>query len=150
MSDSEQNHLTQERKRRLEQALKAVKEVNGSSDIIASLMKALEEYDLKKWHKFLKPVLSNMQARIPPCGSWKTRGGAGKSSRSQWCQWISWGGRGAYYCSSTVICSPPKLYEVLTLTVFHFVDWLLADLGRSVLCWKPVSSFEGWWSRLSL
>ena len=48
MSDSEQNHLTQERKRRLEQALKAVKEVNGSSDIIASLMKALEEYDLKK------------------------------------------------------------------------------------------------------
>ena len=48
MYDSEQNHLTQERKERLEKALKAVREVNGSLDIITSLMKALEEYDRKK------------------------------------------------------------------------------------------------------
>tara|TARA_R100001163_G_scaffold43022_1_gene32467 strand:- start:212 stop:355 length:144 start_codon:yes stop_codon:yes gene_type:complete len=47
MSDSEQNFLTQERKKRLEQALKAVQEKNGSPDIIAALLRALEEYDKK-------------------------------------------------------------------------------------------------------
>ena len=47
MSDSQQNHLTQERKERLEKALEAVRAVKGSPDIIASLLTALEEYDEK-------------------------------------------------------------------------------------------------------
>ena len=47
MSDSQQNHLTQGRKERLENALKAVRAVNGSPDIIASLLTALKEYDEK-------------------------------------------------------------------------------------------------------
>ena len=38
-------HLTLERKMRLEKALKAVQEMNGSKDIIISLMIALKEYD---------------------------------------------------------------------------------------------------------
>ena len=38
-------HLTLERKMRLEKALKAVQEMNGSPDIITSLMLALKEYD---------------------------------------------------------------------------------------------------------
>ena len=38
-------HLTLERKMRLEKALKAVQEMNGSKDIITSLMIALKEYD---------------------------------------------------------------------------------------------------------
>ena len=38
-------HLTLERKMRLEKALKAVQEMNGSKDLIVSLMIALKEYD---------------------------------------------------------------------------------------------------------
>jgi len=38
-------HLTLERKMRLEKALKTVQEMNGSKDIIISLMIALKEYD---------------------------------------------------------------------------------------------------------
>ena len=41
------NYLTQDRKERLEQALKAVQEKDGSPDIIAALLRALEEYDKK-------------------------------------------------------------------------------------------------------
>ena len=47
MSDSEQNHLTQQRKEQLQKALEAVIKINGSPDIIASLLRALEEYDKK-------------------------------------------------------------------------------------------------------
>ena len=38
-------HLTLERKIRLEKALKDVQQMNGSEDIITSLMLALKEYD---------------------------------------------------------------------------------------------------------
>jgi len=38
-------HLTLERKIKLEKALKDVQEINGSKDIIISLMIALKEYD---------------------------------------------------------------------------------------------------------
>jgi len=38
-------HLTLERKMKLEKALKDVQEMNGSKDIIISLMIALKEYD---------------------------------------------------------------------------------------------------------
>ena len=38
-------YLTLERKMRLEKALKAVQEMNGSKDLITSLMIALKEYD---------------------------------------------------------------------------------------------------------
>ena len=38
-------HLTLERKMKLEKALKAVQEINGSKDLIVSLMIALKEYD---------------------------------------------------------------------------------------------------------
>lgn len=38
-------HLTLERKMRLEKALKDVQEMNGSKDLIVSLMIALKEYD---------------------------------------------------------------------------------------------------------
>jgi len=47
MSDSEQNHLTQQRKEQLKKALEAVREINGSPDIIAALLSAIEEYDEK-------------------------------------------------------------------------------------------------------
>ena len=47
MSNSEQNHLTQQRKEQLQKALDAVREINGSPDIIAALLSALEEYDEK-------------------------------------------------------------------------------------------------------
>jgi len=38
-------HLTLERKMRLEKALKDVQEMNGSKDLIVSLMIALKEYN---------------------------------------------------------------------------------------------------------
>ena len=38
-------HLTLERKMRLEKALNDVQQMNGSKDIITSLMLALKEYD---------------------------------------------------------------------------------------------------------
>ena len=38
-------HLTLKRKMRLEKALKDVQEMNGSKDLIVSLMIALKEYD---------------------------------------------------------------------------------------------------------
>jgi len=38
-------HLTLERKMKLEKALKDVQKMNGSKDIIISLMIALKEYD---------------------------------------------------------------------------------------------------------
>ena len=41
------DYLTQDRKERLEKALKAVQEKDGSPDIIAALLRALEEYDKK-------------------------------------------------------------------------------------------------------
>jgi len=44
MYDSPPPHLTLERKMRLEKALKAVQEMNGSMDIIMSLQRALKEY----------------------------------------------------------------------------------------------------------
>ena len=43
--DNTQQHLTLDRKRRLEKALKDVQAMNGSKDIIVSLMAALKEYD---------------------------------------------------------------------------------------------------------
>ena len=45
MSDSLPTYLTLERKMRLEKALKAVQDMNGSKDLITSLMIALKEYD---------------------------------------------------------------------------------------------------------
>ena len=44
MSNSKQSHLTQQRKEQLENALAAVQAINGSPDIIAALLTALEEY----------------------------------------------------------------------------------------------------------
>ena len=41
------DYLTQDRKERLQQALKAVQDKNGSPDIINALLRALEEYDKK-------------------------------------------------------------------------------------------------------
>jgi len=41
------DYLTQDRKERLEKALKAVQEKDGSPDIIAALLRALKEYDKK-------------------------------------------------------------------------------------------------------
>ena len=38
-------HLTKDRQKRLQQALKAVQEKNGSPDLIAALLRALEEYN---------------------------------------------------------------------------------------------------------
>ena len=44
MYDFPPKHLTLERKMRLEKALKAVEDMNGSRDIIMSLRIALDEY----------------------------------------------------------------------------------------------------------
>ena len=44
MYGSPPKHLTLERKMRLEKALKAVQDINGSKDLIMSLMIALDEY----------------------------------------------------------------------------------------------------------
>ena len=38
-------HLTKDRQKRLQQALKAVQEKDGSPDLIAALLRALEEYN---------------------------------------------------------------------------------------------------------
>jgi len=45
MYDFPPKHLTLERKMRLEKALKDVQQMNGSKDIIVSLMVALKEYE---------------------------------------------------------------------------------------------------------
>ena len=115
------DYLTQDRKERLQQALKAVQEKDGSPDLIAALLRALEEYN--KWHKFLKPVLSNMQAHIPPGGvvrSCVERGNPlGSQGRAGWIM----GGRGEYYCSSTVICR-----RTIRFANNHWYDWDLAVL----------------------
>ena len=47
MYDFPPKHLTLERKVRLEKALKAVEDMNGSKDIIMSLQIALHEYKVK-------------------------------------------------------------------------------------------------------
>ena len=44
MYDNPPSYLTLERKMNLEKALKTVQEMNGSKDIIASLVQALGEY----------------------------------------------------------------------------------------------------------
>ena len=44
MYDSIPSYLTLDRKMRLEKALKAVQGMNGSKDLITSLMLALDEY----------------------------------------------------------------------------------------------------------
>jgi hypothetical protein len=45
MYDSIPSYLTLDRKMRLEKALKAVQDMNGSKDIISSLVLALKEYE---------------------------------------------------------------------------------------------------------
>ena len=45
MYDFPPKHLTLERKMRLEKALKDVQQMNGSKDIISSLVLALKEYE---------------------------------------------------------------------------------------------------------
>ena len=47
MYDSIPSYLTLDRKMRLEKALKAVEDMNGSKDIIMSLQIALHEYKVK-------------------------------------------------------------------------------------------------------